>query len=340
MGPLSTTCAGSLGVGDEFGPGQGNFSGTAQTNASTTGTLTFASATALDVWRVNASGAYFGRGDRYFASARATAATTDTVTIFGAGSLAGGFLRLVFNVDGSVLKLKDEFSGDGFDPTMPGDDFFAHGEGVLAVNATSDTFTSGKVVTLDVPLSFASPQALSLRFWTFASADILNSEGYRITADFFHTATLVNAVLLDPSKQPFSGAWLSSSTGFTYPGLSASPQYTFTGFLSPIASEPTVNAAKAGSAVPIRFGLGGDHGMAIFSAGYPRAQVMQCVTGAPTDTIQETVTAGGSSLSYDAASGLYTYVWKSERSWAGSCRQLQVKLADGELFTARFTFSR
>ena len=51
-----------------------------------------------------------------------------------------------------------------------------------------------------------------------------------------------------------------------------------------------------------------------------------------------TVTAGGSSLNYDTLADQYIYVWKTEKSWAGSCRQLQVQLNDGTLHTANFKF--
>src|SRR6266540_3231667 len=50
------------------------------------------------------------------------------------------------------------------------------------------------------------------------------------------------------------------------------------------------------------------------------------------------VTAGGSSLSYDAESDTYTYVWKTEKSWAGTCRQLIVRLNDGSERVAFFKF--
>ena len=33
-------------------------------------------------------------------------------------------------------------------------------------------------------------------------------------------------------------------------------------------------------------------------------------------------------------------VWKTENSWAGSCRMLTVKLTDGTEHTAYFTFSK
>lgn len=45
-----------------------------------------------------------------------------------------------------------------------------------------------------------------------------------------------------------------------------------------------------------------------------------------------------SSLSYDAASDMYTYVWKTNKSWAKTCRRLIVKLNDGSVHTADFGF--
>ena len=60
----------------------------------------------------------------------------------------------------------------------------------------------------------------------------------------------------------------------------------------------------------------------------------------PQDAVEETVTAGGSSLQYDATSGQYIYVWKSDKAWAGSCRQLQLAFADGSTQAANFSFTR
>ena len=115
--------------------------------------------------------------------------------------------------------------------------------------------------------------------------------------------------------------------------------YSFSGFYRPVDNLPTVNVVKAGSAVPVKFSLGGNQGLNIFATGYP-ASVGNICGAAATDAIEETVTAGGSSLSYDAASGQYIYVWKTEKSWAGTCRQLQVKLRDGSTRSAAFNFAR
>jgi hypothetical protein len=54
--------------------------------------------------------------------------------------------------------------------------------------------------------------------------------------------------------------------------------------------------------------------------------------------VSQTLTAGGSSLQYDAATATYTYVWKTEPAWAGTCRRLVLELADGSTHTADFRF--
>jgi len=72
--------------------------------------------------------------------------------------------------------------------------------------------------------------------------------------------------------------------------------------------------------------------------GYPKSIKVACDTSLPTDDIESTVTAGGSSLSYDALADQYVYVWKTEKSWANTCRQLQVTLNDGTSHTANFKF--
>jgi hypothetical protein len=38
---------------------------------------------------------------------------------------------------------------------------------------------------------------------------------------------------------------------------------------------------------------------------------------------------GPSGLIYDAAGDRYVFVWKTDKRWVGSCRQLILKLRDG-----------
>jgi len=114
------------------------------------------------------------------------------------------------------------------------------------------------------------------------------------------------------------------------------PTYSFGGFLQPVDARPTVNSLKAGAAVPVKFSLGGNQGLDIFTAGYPKSQVIACDSTADVDGIETTVTAGGSSLTYDPTSNLYTYIWKTDKGWAGTCRQLVFTFTNGSVQRANF----
>jgi len=54
--------------------------------------------------------------------------------------------------------------------------------------------------------------------------------------------------------------------------------------------------------------------------------------------VQQTVTAGGSSLTYDPSTEQYTYVWKTDKSWFSTCHQLVVQLTGGANHVANFQF--
>lgn len=114
--------------------------------------------------------------------------------------------------------------------------------------------------------------------------------------------------------------------------------YNFTGFFAPIDNQPAFNEMKAGQAAPVKFSLGGNQGLNIFAAGSPSSVQISCNTSDPVAPVEETETAGSSSLAYDAVSGQYKYVWKTESSWKNTCRQLTVTLRDGTVHTAKFKF--
>jgi hypothetical protein len=117
--------------------------------------------------------------------------------------------------------------------------------------------------------------------------------------------------------------------------------YSFAGFFPPVSNLPAVNVVKAGQAVPVKFSLGGDRGLDIFAAGYPVSQVVTCTGGPVAGGIVATVTAGASALQYDGTNEQYTYVWKTDRAWANTCRLLILGFNDGSrpnAATARFQF--
>jgi CSLREA domain-containing protein len=114
--------------------------------------------------------------------------------------------------------------------------------------------------------------------------------------------------------------------------------YQFRGFFPPVDNIPTLNLVNGGRAIPVKFSLGAEQGLNVFAAGYPKSQQISCDSAAPVDGIEETVTAGSSSLSYDPTTDQYTYVWKTQKSWAGMCHQLILRFADGTVQRANFQF--
>jgi hypothetical protein len=115
-------------------------------------------------------------------------------------------------------------------------------------------------------------------------------------------------------------------------------QYSFAGFFQPVDNLPVFNVVQAGRAIPVKFSLSGYKGLAIFAAGSPSSGPVACNSSAPASDLTETVTAGGSTLNYDPTSDQYIYVWKTDPSWAGTCRQLVVQLNDGSIHRANFRF--
>jgi len=137
--------------------------------------------------------------------------------------------------------------------------------------------------------------------------------------------TTVNATASDGTN--------TSTCSFTVTVL-----YNFTGFFPPIGNLPVFNVVNAGRAIPIKFSLSGYKGLNIFAPNSPSSGPIACNSSDPAVILENTVTAGGSSLNYDAGSDQYIYVWKTDPSWAGTCRQLVVQLSDGSIHRANFQF--
>jgi hypothetical protein len=121
-----------------------------------------------------------------------------------------------------------------------------------------------------------------------------------------------------------------------------SVRYDFAGFFRPVdmgtAEQPVFNRVKAGQAIPMKFTLDGDQSLDILKDGWPKSYPVACEATALQLPVEETVTAGKSSLSYD--DGQYNFVWKTEKGWAGQCRAFSLGLKDGSTQIAYFSFTR
>ena len=93
---------------------------------------------------------------------------------------------------------------------------------------------------------------------------------------------------------------------------------------------------KAGANVPVKFSLGGNHGLDILRPGYPASDAYTCGGTAPTNATGQ-IDWGGK-LKYDATTDTYSFNWKTDRAWANSCRVLVLGLKDGQTLSASFEF--
>jgi hypothetical protein len=100
-------------------------------------------------------------------------------------------------------------------------------------------------------------------------------------------------------------------------------RYAWSGFFG----RPLIHV-EAGRAIPLRFSLGGAFGLGAVADGYPRSVAVACGSDAAPEAGEPAKSVGGG-LRYEAAPGRYRYVWKTDRAWSGTCRQLVVRLDDG-----------
>jgi extracellular elastinolytic metalloproteinase len=102
-----------------------------------------------------------------------------------------------------------------------------------------------------------------------------------------------------------------------------------------------LNVVEAGDAAPIQFNLGGDRGLDVLrDAHSPASQQISCDTLEPVQYAPTfpTQTTGNRGLTYSKGNDRYQYNWKTDESWAGTCRQLIITLDDGTQHRASFSF--
>ncbi len=197
---------------------------------------------------------------------------------------------------------------------------------VTGLNPAGGPLTGGTSVTIT---GAAFTGATAVNFGSLAATS------FTITSDTTITATApaaANVGTVDITvTTPAGSSAITAANHYSY-------LYAFTGFQAPVASPPVLNQVNRGQTIPIKFSLGGNHGLGILATGSPTATQINCADGAPINTATLTDTAGGSGLQYDSTTGTYTYVWKTSKAWAGSCQQFTLTLTDGSSHTANFQF--
>jgi hypothetical protein len=117
--------------------------------------------------------------------------------------------------------------------------------------------------------------------------------------------------------------------------------YDFRGFLWPVRNRPAVNRARAGRVALVRFSLNGYHGRHVLADGFPQVAEMECGSDAEATAGEPARLLGHRRAQRSSHRGRgYALAWKTRRSWAGSCRQLLLGLADGTVQRADYRFKR
>ena len=143
----------------------------------------------------------------------------------------------------------------------------------------------------------------------------------------FDAGTISLWVRFTPSDPNYAGAEQTVS-------LTVSGTMSFKGFLKPIKGMPYVNTTIAGGTIPVKFTVGLYRGLRVLQVDSPSSIPVDCPVGAPENPVRPGIGKGGlKSLGYS-----YNYVWKTDRSWAGTCRKFRLTLADGSTHEALFRF--
>jgi hypothetical protein len=114
--------------------------------------------------------------------------------------------------------------------------------------------------------------------------------------------------------------------------------WPFKGFLFPVKNPPAFNLAPAGIIVPFIFSVGGNRGMNIFESGYPKSQQIPCDNSSDVVGLDTTKSFAGLGLIFIPIVNQYVYLWKTDRAWAGTCRQFVIKFPNGSFRRANFKF--
>ena len=116
--------------------------------------------------------------------------------------------------------------------------------------------------------------------------------------------------------------------------------YNFAGFTSPVNNLPTLNTTRAGQSIPLKWRLTDANGAPITDLSSVQVSVvsLSCSFETTPDAVEE-YTSGSSGLQ-NLGDGYYQFNWNTSKSYAGSCKTLQLDLGEGSYRTANFQFTK
>src|SRR5262249_11222709 len=129
--------------------------------------------------------------------------------------------------------------------------------------------TTPPAITVPASVSaFATGPAGAVVSYSASALDIVDGAGAGSCAPASGSTLAPGTTTVNCSATDAHGNSASKSFGVTV-------TYNFTGFFQPI-NMAALNSVKAGSAIPVKFSLGGNMGMDVIAAGYPRVVNASC----------------------------------------------------------------
>jgi len=129
--------------------------------------------------------------------------------------------------------------------------------------------------------------------------------------------------------------------GTIEPGETATLEaWDFEGFFVPVDAMPIKNVVKAGAAVPLKWRVLDTTGSPVTDLANAAVSVssLDCTSGEGSDQVEQTTTAG--SGLQNLGNGYYQLNWKTQKSYAGTCKTLHLDIGDGVTHDAYFSFTR
>ena len=88
----------------------------------------------------------------------------------------------------------------------------------------------------------------------------------------------------------------------------------------------------------VGFSTGGFQGRDVVAEGFPQVAEIECGSASEPESGDPARILGG--LHWQRRGQRYVLLWKTERSWAGTCRQFILALDDGTVHRTEYRFKR